>query len=59
MWRDEPVDTPVFTLPLALDTRVTGPAVLEMEDSSVLVPPGWSLGADRSGGLELTQQGES
>lgn len=57
VWQDTPIDTPVLTLPLAPNQSVTGPAVVEMEDSTVLVPPGWQLGAAPNGdGLLLTQQ---
>lgn len=59
VWRDDPIDTPVMTLPLVPGAVVNGPAVVEMEDSTVLVPPGWSLETAPTGGLVLTKQGDA
>lgn len=37
------------------DVEFTGPAVVERDDTSVLVPPGWSVSADPAGNLHLTR----
>jgi N-methylhydantoinase A len=35
------------------DARLTGPAIVEQEDSTVVVPPGWALRAASAGTLLL------
>jgi len=59
LWSGTPVETPVYTLPLAESTCLDGPAVIEMEDSTVLVPPGWSLTHLPSGGMALDRRKET
>ncbi len=59
IWRGTPVQTPVHTLPLADTAPLTGPAVIEMEDSTVLVPPGWSLTPLPFGGMALHRRKEA
>ena len=41
---------------LAAGTRLDGPAIVESMDSTVVVPPGWSLHAAPSGILDLEKQ---
>lgn len=36
---------------------VPGPAIVEREDTSVLIPPGWSVRSDPAGNLHLTRTG--
>jgi len=41
------VDTPIYIRSqLAKDTRLTGPAVIEQDDTTVLVPPGTNMHVD-------------
>jgi N-methylhydantoinase A len=48
------VDTPVYERSaLALESAVSGPALIEDVDSTVLVPPGWQARADRWSTLHL------
>jgi N-methylhydantoinase A/oxoprolinase/acetone carboxylase beta subunit len=42
------VDTPIYQRStLAKDTRISGPAIVEQSDTTVLVPPGTSLRVDQ------------
>jgi len=50
------VETPIFdrsTLPLGW--RLEGPAVVEGDDSTILVPPAWNVGLGDGGNLVLTR----
>jgi N-methylhydantoinase A len=53
------VDTPVFDRDdLARDQVIEGPAIIEEWTTTIVVPPGWSVHADRIGDLVLTNGGE-
>jgi N-methylhydantoinase A len=48
------VDTPVYERSaLAPESAVSGPALIEDVDSTLLVPPGWQARADRWSILHL------
>lgn len=57
VWPAGAADTPVFAAPLPAGARLAGPAAVEMEDATVLVPPGWRLTAGRDGTLHLDREG--
>jgi N-methylhydantoinase A len=38
-------------------TRMAGPAVIELPESTVLIPPGWSATVDDTGTIKLTRAG--
>jgi N-methylhydantoinase A len=42
------VDTPVMSRSL-LDNEIVGPVILESTDTTIVVPPGWRVSADRVG----------
>ncbi|NIE64567.1 hydantoinase/oxoprolinase family protein [Burkholderia sp. Ax-1719] len=42
------VDTPVISRSL-LDNEIVGPVILESTDTTIVVPPGWRVSADRVG----------
>lgn len=42
------VDTPVMSRSL-LDNEIAGPVILESTDTTIVVPPGWRVSADRVG----------
>ncbi len=57
IWRGAPVEAEVFaadSLPAGAELR--GPAIIEMIDSTIVVPPGWSLGSDAIGSMHLTRK---
>lgn len=37
------------------DTRVDGPAVVELPESTVLIPPGWTSEVDATGTIRVTR----
>jgi N-methylhydantoinase A len=49
----EELDTAVWEGPPAAGTRVTGPAVCELPESTVVVAPGWEGSVDATGALAL------
>jgi N-methylhydantoinase A len=49
-------DAGVFTVAAGGSATVAGPAVIERADTSVLVPPAWSVSADAAGNLHLTRE---
>jgi N-methylhydantoinase A/oxoprolinase/acetone carboxylase beta subunit len=53
------VDTPVYAM-TALEPghALTGPALVESDDTTLVVEPGWSLAVDRHGAMVLTLNGE-
>lgn len=57
LWGEAPAETPVWRAPLPAGAALEGPAVVEMADSTVPVPPGWRLEALASGALRLTRRG--
>ena len=38
--------------------EIAGPAVIEQEDSTVLVPPSWHALVDRAGNIVISRQGK-
>ncbi len=47
------MDSQVLTGPPGADERVPGPAVLELDGATVVVPPGWVATSDRQGAVLL------
>lgn len=57
IWRGETIEANIFTadsLPAA--AALSGPAIVEMADSTIVVPPGWSLVCDTIGAMHLTRK---
>jgi N-methylhydantoinase A len=52
-WRDVPVWRREA---LGFGSEVAGPAILEQEDSTLVLLPGWMLRADRQGNLEMLRE---
>jgi N-methylhydantoinase A/acetophenone carboxylase len=56
---DGRVETPVYDMPLLrAGNRIAGPALVESEDTTVVVGPDWDLEVDAQGALMLTLRGE-
>jgi N-methylhydantoinase A len=36
--------------------RLSGPAIVEQDDTTVLIPPGWSADVDEAGNLHLRRR---
>jgi N-methylhydantoinase A len=57
IWRGERIEAEVFTADsLAAGAELPGPAIVEMTDSTVLAPPGWTLACDSIGSMHLTRK---
>ena len=55
---DDAADVPLYLRPrLAPGHRFEGPAVVEQDDATTLVPPGWRAEVDPQGNLVLTEGG--
>jgi N-methylhydantoinase A len=52
----EQVEIEVLGGSLASGTSVTGPLVIDLPESTVLVPPGWSATVDDTGSVRLERQ---
>jgi N-methylhydantoinase A len=51
------VDTPVYAMPLLRPgNRLAGPALVESDDTTLVVEPGWDLEVDRYGAMALTMR---
>jgi N-methylhydantoinase A/oxoprolinase/acetone carboxylase beta subunit len=57
VWDGEEQATTVLRGELAAGTRVTGPAVCELPEGTIAVPPGWSGEVHESGALVLEAEG--
>ncbi len=55
MWNGAELVARVCGLPAPADGPIAGPAVVEMEDSTVIVPPGWQARREATGALRLTR----
>jgi len=53
LWNGDALDARVTGLPAPGDAPVTGPAIVEMDDSTVIVPPGWRAHREASGALRI------
>ena len=51
----EEYETPVYRRPTTAGTTVDGPAVLEQDESTIVVPPGWEGVVRENGSLALTE----
>jgi N-methylhydantoinase A len=40
---------------LSLGTRLEGPAIIEQEDTTTWLPPGWCVAVDRTGVLLISR----
>ncbi|MEM8552754.1 MAG: hydantoinase/oxoprolinase family protein [Pseudomonadota bacterium] len=58
-WQGETLDAAVHAGVLAEGETVRGPAVIEMADSTVLVPPGWDVRGGERGLLRVSRQAVS
>jgi N-methylhydantoinase A len=47
--------TPVYRRPMTPGTRLSGPAVLEQDESTTVVPPAWEATVRENGSLVLTE----
>jgi N-methylhydantoinase A len=52
----EPIEAEVLRGDPAEGTRVSGPAVVELAESTVLIPPGWSAEVDSTGSVWLSAE---
>ena len=50
------IETQVVAGPPAAEERLPGPAVLELEEATVVVPPGWVATSDRHGAVLLDRE---
>ena len=58
--RDGPVSTPVYEMSrLAPGSAFDGPGLIESDDTTVVVMPGWSCQVDEQSGIVLTHTEES
>jgi len=53
------VQTAVLGGPPPAGERIAGPAILELEEATVVVPPGWSATSDAAGAVLLDRANES
>jgi N-methylhydantoinase A len=59
IWRGKSVEAAVFTADsLPAGAKLRGPVIVEMIDSTVLVPPGWTLSCDAVGSMHLTRKAQ-
>jgi N-methylhydantoinase A len=50
------LDAAVYTRDgLSLGTRLEGPAIIEQEDTTTWLPPGWCVAVDRTGVLLISR----
>ncbi|WP_267162160.1 hydantoinase/oxoprolinase family protein [Halovenus salina] len=48
--------TPIYQRPTTAGTTVSGPAILEQDESTIVVPPAWEAIGQENGSLILTEQ---
>ncbi|MGH7357462.1 MAG: hydantoinase/oxoprolinase family protein, partial [Candidatus Rokuibacteriota bacterium] len=54
------VATPVYVRArLPLGARIPGPAIVEQADTTIVVPPGWTISVEESGNLRIRRAGET
>ena len=56
-WEEGAIETPVYPAPLPALALIPGPALIELSDATVVVPPGWQLTGEANGAMRLTRTG--
>lgn len=52
---EEPLDTPIYNRKsLIIGANIVGPAVIEQDDTTIIIPPNWNAAVDQYGSLFIT-----
>jgi len=52
---EEPLDTPVYNRKsLSIGSNIAGPAVIEQDDTTIIIPPNWKSEVDKYGNFLIT-----